>query len=139
MKWKKLVALFVAVVLLFTNGVNVMAARISTDREVGLRWVNTSTIFSDLTFRGTTAECSVCIDGFSGTTAISATYELQRKVGNSYVTIKTWTASGSGYYLDWYDTYTVTAGYTYRLYITAKVTRNGTTETANGWTVNTLK
>lgn len=133
---RKLVALLIAVLLLCSSGTLASASSLRQNKEP-TRWINTSTIVSCLTFNGTTASCTVSVDGFKGTTRISATYELQLKIGSTYSTVKTWTASANAEYLDWNDSYSVAKGYTYRLYVTANVTRNGTTETANGWTEGT--
>jgi hypothetical protein len=102
------------------------------------RWDNVSDIGTVLSFDGTTAVCTATIDGYSGTTKISAIYQLQRKSGTTYTTIKTWTSSGTREYLDWSDEYTVTRGYTYRLKVTATVTIDGVAETATGWVNGTL-
>lgn len=101
-------------------------------------WTNTESISSSLTFSGTTANCGARIVGMSGTTRISATFTLQRRVNGTWVTIKTWTESSSSNTLNFSGTHTVTKGFTYRLSVNATVTRNGVSETVSSWSENTL-
>jgi len=98
-------------------------------------WVNVSNVSAGLSFSGSKANCSAMVQGAVGTTKITATITLERKTGtNSYTTVKTWpNQSVSGSFFTFSDSYTVTAGYTYRLTVTANVTRNGTTETVSNW------
>jgi hypothetical protein len=129
---KKLVAWLVVLAVIAGMGVPALA-------YVGISpmYTNVSYVNMNLTFSGTTANCSSTIQGLSGTTSITATYTLQRKETNgSYTTLKTWTPSASGMTLRLNETHTVTSGYTYRLSVTASVTRNGTTETVSNWVEN---
>jgi hypothetical protein len=102
-------------------------------------WTNTSNVNVVLSISGTTANCSAIVEGYSGTTKIVADVTLERKAANgTYTTVKTWTnqsANGSRLLFD--ESYSVTSGYTYRLTVSAKVTRNGTTETASNWVEKT--
>jgi hypothetical protein len=142
-KFRKSAFLLFAALLLCSFGANAWAASELPGGGGGegaaapLR-ASASGVLASLSFSGTTAMCSASVEGYSGTTKISASYELQRKSGSSYATVKSWTASANDYWLDWSQNHAVTKGCTYRLYVTAKVTRNGTTETAVGWAERAL-
>jgi hypothetical protein len=84
-----------------------------------------------LTISNGTATCSSLIIGAAGTTNIRGTYQLQiRNANGTWTTVRTWENSSSNSVLTWSGTNAVTAGSTYRLRVEARVTRNGTTETA---------
>ena len=54
-------------------------------------WDNVSSVTCDLSFSGTTANCSAKVTGKSGTTKINAQLLLQEQQANgSYVTVKFW-------------------------------------------------
>jgi hypothetical protein len=98
-------------------------------------WTNTSQISIALDVTGTTATCGSKITGHPGTTKIVATFVLERKSGGTYTNVKTFpTKTVYGEVLRFSDTCTVTSGYTYRLSVSAVVTRNGTNETVTAWT-----
>jgi hypothetical protein len=100
-------------------------------------YTHVSTTRLELSFEGTTAKCSSTIQGLSGTTGVTAAFTLQRKETNgTYTTLKTWNESASGTTLRFSGTHTITTGFTYRLSVTVKVTRNGTTETVSEWLEN---
>ncbi|MCL1821144.1 MAG: hypothetical protein FWG36_10895 [Oscillospiraceae bacterium] len=127
---KRIVAWFVVLAVIAGMGVPALA-------NIGIMPmnINVSRFVTELTFDGTTANCEGLVQGLSGTTNVTATYTLLRKeVSGAYTTVKTWSnQSVSGTTLRFFETYTVTKGYTYRLTCSAKVTRNGTTETLNNW------
>lgn len=127
---KALISLALVVVLMST-----MTAFAAEPFPIQPFWANTSGIDVTLSISGTTASCSAVVEGYSGTTKITADVTLERKATNgTYTTVKTWSnQSVSGTRLLFSETYTITSGYTYRLTVTAKVTRNGTTETASNW------
>ena len=131
---KTIVVLMIAVMMCSTN---TLAQTPSSNPPIVIQpfWTNASEVNPKLSFDGTTATCSAIVKGFSGTTKITATAKLGRKTGTStYTTVKTWSdLSVNGATLTFSDTYTVTKGYTYRLTISADVTRNGTTESVSNW------
>lgn len=113
---------------------NVLADDISVGGGVVVRqprWSNAQTVSPTLSFSGTTANCNVLIVGKSGTSKISATITLQRKVNNAYTDVKTWTESASGSMLNFSGTQIVTSGYTYRLSVSATVTKDGLNESVS--------
>jgi len=110
----------------------------SAGQIVPFRWTNTDSITVGLSFTGTTANCTARIIGMPGTTRIAATVTLERLDGGVYRQEKSWTQSVSGERLDFSQTHSVTRGFTYRLTVTADVTRNGQTETVTASTTRTL-
>lgn len=75
-------------------------------------------IMPELTFDGTTANCSVAVIGNNTSEDIDVTIKLW----HGTTCLETWTASGDGYVF-WDDTATVTKNQTYKL--TVDVTING--------------
>ena len=106
----KKVALFLAVILVLSIPMTVNA---TSERML--------TIFPELTFSGTTANCSVRVVGNSTADDIDVVIKLWRGT----TCLETWTASGYGYVF-WSDTATVTRNRTYKL--TVDVTINGVTK-----------
>ena len=103
----KKIALLLAIVLVVAAPLTAQAA---TPRA--------ATIMPDITFTGTTANCSALIFGDASTDRIEATIKL-RTVS---ACVETWNVSGTGY-IDWHDTATVVSGTYYML--TVDVTVNG--------------
>lgn len=99
-------ALVLAIVMLLTAlAAPVMAAE-----------ARITSIAPEITFDGTTANCSVIIGGNNTSEKLEATMKLYR--GSTL--IATWTAEGNGYII-WSATKTVTRGYTYKLTVTLTV------------------
>ena len=104
------VALLLAIIIVLATPLSVYAA---DQRIIG--------IMPELSFNGTTANCSVRVIGNNTSEHIEVTIKLWR--GSSC--LETWTAEGYGYVF-WGDTATVTKNKTYTL--TADVTINGTSQ-----------
>ena len=98
-------------------------------------YTNTSSISTYLTFNGSTASCATDVIGHTGTTKVAITLSLQRLESNgTYTTVKEWAEESVNkdyFYLS--KTYICEKGKSYRTYVTAKVTRNGSTETVTSW------
>jgi hypothetical protein len=94
-------------------------------------YTNTSSISVFISFSGTQATCEADVIGKTSTSKISITLSIQRLESNgTYTTVKTWpeeSKNSGDFYLS--KTYTCEKGKSYRTHVTAKVTRNGTTET----------
>lgn len=99
--------------------------------SISPQWANVNDITLDLYFENGEAGCSGKIRALSGTTKISAIFTLERKSGTSWMLEKPWSQSSSTNSLSFFRTDAVAAGYTYRLSVTADVTRNGVTETVS--------
>ncbi|WP_026476235.1 hypothetical protein [Alkaliphilus transvaalensis] len=97
--------------------------------EIAPLWLNINSITTSLSISNTgVASSSAIISGAKGTTSISAIYSLEKKSGNTWSTVRTWTDSTSATRLTFAESSNV-AGGTYRLSVTATVVRNGVSET----------
>jgi hypothetical protein len=96
-------------------------------------WANVSSIVVSMPLSGTTATCKVTINALSETTSIVADVYLYKKTASGGYTLETsWLdESSSSSVFTFSETYTVISGATYKLSVTAGVTRNGTTETVS--------
>lgn len=139
MKIKK-VATFLLIGMLFLNlsipafaemSPNVSQDIISVKVPITPQWENTNDVKLDLYFINGKVECVGVINGISGTSNISATFKLERKGLLGWSLENSWSTSSKGTSLSFYETDAVAKGYTYRLSVTAEVTRNGVTETVN--------
>ncbi len=95
------------------------------------QWTNVNDITLDLYFEKGEAGCTGKIRALSGTTKISATFKLERKTSSGWTLEKSWSRSSSTNSLSFFETYAVRSGNTYRLSVTADVTRNSVTETVS--------
>jgi hypothetical protein len=96
-------------------------------------WSNVGSIDLTFSFSGNSALCDGVVTGLPSTTTISATFKLERKPsGGTYSSYHTWSqASTNSGTLRWSGSCSVSQGYTYKLSVTANVTRGGTTETVS--------
>ena len=136
MKIKKVVT-FLLIGMLFLNlsipAFAEMPPKVSIGVETPItpQWTNTNDVKLDLYFVNGKAECVGIINGISGTSNISATFKLERKGVLGWSLENSWNENSKGESMSFYETDAVTKGYTYRLSVTAEVTRNGVTETVN--------
>jgi|CZCB01.1.fsa_nt_gi hypothetical protein len=138
MKNKRLAALLLAGMLFFAQSISANAqvpfnVYQGTEgvTDISLQWTNVNDITLDLYFEDGEAGCSGEIRALSGTTKISATFTLERKSGTTWILEKSWSRSSNTNSLSFFGTDAVMAGFTYRLSVTANVTRNGVTETVS--------
>ena len=138
MKIKKVVTFLVIGMLFLNQGIPVFAEvssnvvqGVDTDVPITPQWENTNDVNLDLYFTNGKAECVGIINGISGTSSISATFKLERKGLSGWSLENSWRKSSKGESLSFFETEAVEKGYTYRLSVIAKVTRNGVTETVN--------
>ncbi|MCL1884278.1 MAG: hypothetical protein FWF81_11090 [Defluviitaleaceae bacterium] len=129
---RKYVSILLA--LLFTISMQIPAIATTTHQEMDFVsvqpfWQNVNRANATLTISGTTANCRATITGLAGTTRITATMHLQRIIGNSVVTVRTWTQTANSGSLVMSESATVTANGNYHLRVDATVVRNGVTET----------
>ena len=93
------------------------------------RYVHTSGAYAFLTFRDTSATCNVTIDGYAGTTGITADIWLDQLENGRLTTVATWSdVSTGGRAFRFSEVRMVTRGKTYRLTVNATITRNGSEE-----------
>lgn len=85
------------------------------------QYLRINTLNPDLTISSSGRSTSSCTTSLKNTTdTCELTMTLQKKSGSSWSTVKSWTKSGSlslGIEQDWY----VTAGYSYRVKVVAKI------------------
>lgn len=137
MKNVKNAMLLIAVLLLLMSNILVFAqtpsnslGEINVELPITPQWTNVNNIWLDLYFNDGQAECSGIIAGVSGTSSITATFKLERKGILGWSLEKSWDKSSSNDTLTFYGTDAVSKG-TYRLSVTAKVTKGGVTETVS--------
>ena len=98
-------------------------------------WDNAATISLDMTFSNGTITSTGRVNGKNGTTAISATFVLARRNANgTFTEVDKWSAKNGSIAMllsTSRSTRNQSAG-TYRLSVTASVTRNGKVETVSG-------
>lgn len=102
------------------------------------QWVNVSDIILTMNYSGGAVNWTGEINGYSGTTNISATFTLEkRNASGKYEYVDSWYASSTKTYLYKAASKTGAKG-TYRLSVTAAVIRSGVTETVTDSLVKTL-
>lgn len=138
MKIKKLATFLLIGMLCLNQNIPVFAEVLpnaTQDAGIGAaitpQWENTNDVKLDLYFVNGKAECVGVINGISGTSNISATFKLERKGLLGWSLENSWSKKSKGESLSFFETDAVAKGYTYRLSVTAEVTRNGITETVN--------
>jgi hypothetical protein len=129
MKTKKIAVLCLAVFMLVTAVPSASAAQ----SGIAPFWTNTSTVTVSILLSGTSATCEAEVVGFPGTTSITGNMYLYKKNQNgTFTLLKSWlNQSVSGNVLEMSESYTVTGGVTYKLSVSAVVTRNGTSESVS--------
>ena len=128
-KFTALLLIFTFIVGILSFSSNIVIATANSNDFIGITpyWTNTSSISCNLTFSGKTATCTGNINGYSGAT-ISGTLTLYKKNGSSWDYITSWDKSSTIASLNMSEKYTVNSAGTYKVILTGKVTRNGTTE-----------
>ena len=98
-------------------------------------WQNAATITLDMSLSGGNLRSSGVVTGQAGTTGITANFTLERQNANgTFSQIDRWSANNGASPMvlsSSRSTASQTAG-TYRISVTARVTRNGVTETVSG-------
>ncbi len=99
------------------------------------RFINTESVDAILIFNGDLAKCEGRVFGLSGTSHIAISLSLERKNENgTYTTVKSWPVeSKKSTCFSLNKNFFVSTGYTYRTYVYAEVTRNGTVEEVEAW------
>lgn len=119
---KRIVSLLLAAMLLSVNVVPVCAAG---EAEAAMpRWTSISMISSNFTVNSKNV-ATVSVSGQahvgSGVDRTEVIVDLQRYEKKAWKTIKTFTADVDNRFAEVYDTYTISKGYSYQLYITVNV------------------
>jgi len=123
--------------LLTCFGGNITAIATTTKQEVVIEpfWENAATITLNMSFSNGTITSTGRVNGKNGTTAISATFVLAKRNANgTFTEVDRWTARNGDIAMLLSTSRTTrnqSAG-TYRLSVSASVTRNGRVEIVNG-------
>lgn len=138
MKVKRLAALLLVGTLFLTQSISAHAQMppnafqdAKGDMFISPLWANVNDIQLDIYFDSGEACCAGIIGALSGTTKISAVFKLERKTVSGWSLERSWVQSSSTNSLSFFGTDAVSSGYTYRLSVTADVTRNSMTETVS--------
>jgi hypothetical protein len=140
LKNKKIVALLLIGILLFTQGLSVSALTMPNDNkfiEIGIGddfivtpdWINVNNISLDMFFSNGTVSCVGIISGAAGTTNIAATFTLEQRTSSGWSFVKSWDRSTTSSTLIFSDSASGSSGNTFRLSVVAVVIRNGVSET----------
>ncbi|MDR2569454.1 MAG: hypothetical protein LBD23_04025 [Oscillospiraceae bacterium] len=95
------------------------------------RWTHLRSINLNMSHRNNTITSSTSISGLSGTTRITASFILEVLVNGQYQHVDSWSASSNSILLSNTRETSNCSARTYRLRVTATVTRNGTNETVS--------
>lgn len=114
----RLVSLVMALLMTFSVSTVAFAeADDSTDNEIVYRYSTISSTSIDFTISGITAECAATL-GAQYSTSLKIKMELQKKSGDSYSTVKTWSKSKTGTATSLSGTKVINPLSTYRLKVT---------------------
>jgi hypothetical protein len=133
MSFKKMLALCLAAILVFTAAPITQASAAVTPL-----WINTSTVSTAILFSGTDATCQVSINALSGSTIEADIYLYKQNANGTYSLEESWLDETSASIFFFSEPYTVISGKTYKLSVTAVVTRNGTSETVSSSVTRTV-
>lgn len=134
---KRIGAMAIAFVMLFALFPTTVFADSRANIEFEPFWQNVSRVDVSISFSGTTANLYAGVFGLSGTTRISGTVRLERLEGNTFRSVQSWPVLSTSQNLIFTESVTVTSGNTYRLSISANVTRNGVVEHVSNSAQNT--
>jgi hypothetical protein len=128
---KKQIMAAVACVFFLLGLAPTFADAASTLRPAPRRWSNVSDIILSLEYESGMVEWHSTIYGEPNTTKISATFTLYKKISaNTYSWLGSWNASSNSLRLSTSGSVEDASGM-YKISVTAKVTRNGFTETVD--------
>lgn len=135
---KTFLSAIVSICLIFCVSVPAVAFASAGDNLCQPQWANVSSIFLTMNYSGGAVNWTGEINGYSGTTKISATFTLEKRNSiGKYEYVDSWTASSTKTYLYKAASKTAAKG-TYRLNVTANVTGSSGTETVTDSLVKTL-
>lgn len=137
MKLKKIVVILLSVIFIIPQNIPVSASAqglpgTGQDSSINMSitpcWVNVNSITLDLSFSSGQAHCYGRILAARGTTAINATFTLERKCSYGWTVANTWSRSSVTDSLTFYTTNVAYERFEYRFSVTATVIRNGVYE-----------
>ncbi len=127
---KKLFSLLLCLTVILTCVALPTNAAVNLDETVSPMYNYTSSVDSQLTITSKTATCKSIITGISGTTTkIEITQRLQKKNGDSWTNVQSWTKTVTTYVAVFTNTKSSLASGTYRTRTIAKVYKGTAYET----------
>lgn len=129
---KKLLVVFLAVITLVSCSVNalVLGETENFDDEISLLYSYTSSVSSNISISSKTATCNSIVTGIIGTTTkIVITQRLQKKNGDSWSKVQSWTKTVNSYSASFTNKKESLASGTYRTRTIAKVYKGSAYET----------
>lgn len=129
---KKILAVILAMVTMLScsTGVFVLSEEKSVKEEAGLFYLYTSKVTSNISISSKTATCKSVVTGIIGTTTkIVITQRLQKKSGDTWTNVQSWTKTVNGYTTSFTNSKSSLASGTYRTRTVAKVYKGTAYET----------
>lgn len=116
---KRLLSIFLSLIMIFGNILNVSAAVINNDNENPIEpcYVNISSCAVNLSISGIKAKCSANVQSGSSMN-LKIKMELQKKKSSGYETVETWTSSKTGTFLTMSESRNINIFSDYRLKVT---------------------
>jgi hypothetical protein len=141
MKNRVLVSVLCVCTLLAAIGLPGVAATAADQRTVtspSLRWANVNSIKLGMSLSGGKVTSEGTVTGYSGTTAITAAFTLEKLINGKYEYVDSWSSSSSTMLLSCSrSTSNCTSG-TYKLSISGTATRNGVIESFADWLIKSI-
>lgn len=129
---KKIAFIFMACLVFCSVGGVTASATVPPDNGsiVSPCYLYTDRAYSNLTIYQGDASCKSTVYGISGTTTkIVVTQTLQKKDGNSWTKVKSWSKTFNTWYCSYPNSYSLTERGTYRVKTVAKVYKGTAYET----------
>ena len=133
---KKIIAVVLALALSVSSfGIGVYAEDLDTyeNEDITVYYLYTGDIASYISISSKTATCTSYVDGDTGVTKIAVTQTLQKKDGNSWRTVTSWSKTYYDDSCNYVNTYSSLNGGTYRTKTVAKVYRGTAYETITNY------
>jgi hypothetical protein len=102
------------------------------------RWDNTAIISLSMQLDGSVIDCEGAVIGQAGTSSISATYTLEKLEDGSYRYVDSWSDNERDMVLATEKDVSGCTGGTYRLSVSATVTKDGYAESVYDWLTKSL-
>ena len=131
---KKIFCIVAVLIICISSVLCVNSSALTIDQsnsEIQLMYTNVQTVTSTLSISSRTASCKSYVKGISGTTKILVIQKLQKKSGNSWATVQTWSKTFDSIVASVTNTKSSLASGTYRIRTTAKVYCGSNYETIN--------
>lgn len=118
---KKIISLALTIIMTLGCVALTASAAVVEDSTVSPMSLYTSNVTSNLTISSKTATCKSIVSGKSAVTKIVITQRLQKKSGDSWTNVQSWTKTTNSGYSSFMNTKSSLASGTYRVRTIAKV------------------